>query len=255
MAPTTVRSGYPDAAAAKKEVTPDSEITVESEDGWQREVKRTADIMLARSITIDEIDADGNCLFRAASRLLNLDELDHMNVRGRCLRLMRSHAQDFAPFVPDDGEGPDEEADEDKVYRYTQSMNRPGAWGGDLEIKALAGVYKTGFLVHQADSADPLEFGDVGKGDNPFASLVFYPTHHAGAHYNVGSFVEHGAESLPTYQQAKGYLFEANQKEKERKRLEAEAEEKRKHESRFTVLAGPKKLAAPKTKKKKSAFG
>ena len=62
-------------------------------------------------------------------------------------------------------------------------------------------------------------------------------------------------EGLPTYAQAKGYLFEANQKEKERKRLEAEAEKKAKHDSRFTAL-GPKLAASkPKPKKKRSAFG
>lgn len=233
-----------DAAPAQKE-----------EDGWQREVKRITEILDRRGIKADDVDADGNCLFRAMSRQCGLDELDHMNVRGRALRWMRSHPEDFAPYLTMEEKGPSDEVADEKVYRYTQSMNKAGSWGGDMEIKAMANLFKIVIMVHQADKDEPLEFGDCSDKNTECAQLIFYPTHHAGAHYDVGYFPCHMSEGLPTYGQAKGYLFEANQKEKERKLIEAEAQEKAKHDSRFVAL-GPK-LAATKAKpkKKRSAFG
>jgi len=51
---------------------------------------------------IKEVEGDGNCLFRSVCEQLEGNEDNHKKYREICIEYMKSHKEDFEPFIEDD---------------------------------------------------------------------------------------------------------------------------------------------------------
>ena len=89
-----------------------------------------------------EVEADGNCFFRALADQRYGDEGRHGEVRARVVAHVEARREAYAPFVEDD-----EAFDE-----YVERMARDGEWAGHLEVSAATAVLRVGICIHQAGS-------------------------------------------------------------------------------------------------------
>uniref|UniRef100_H3GY35 OTU domain-containing protein n=1 Tax=Phytophthora ramorum TaxID=164328 RepID=H3GY35_PHYRM len=100
---------------------------------------------------LHEVEADGNCLFRALGDQLYGDQHRHEDIRevGECLRMswseekivtyLEQHRDDFEPFMED----------EEKFETYCERMREDGTWGGNQELYAAARLFQVYVVVHQ----------------------------------------------------------------------------------------------------------
>lgn len=98
------------------------------------------DRMADGGLHIAEVDADGNCLFRAISHQLFMNEDHHMEIRLKCVAHIEKHRRRFESFCSVNFD--------DHIKR----MRRIGTWGDDLEIKALEEIYDRIICIYSTDS-------------------------------------------------------------------------------------------------------
>ncbi|EFN50896.1 hypothetical protein CHLNCDRAFT_141719 [Chlorella variabilis] len=126
----------------------------------QRELKA---ILRPLGLVIREIPPDGHCLYRSLEDQLqqlpaevappptaegeqDADELNFLLLRQKVAEHMRQHAEEFKPFVlPEDlasGGG------DDLFEAYCTELETTAAWGGQVELQALAQVLKSHIAVY-----------------------------------------------------------------------------------------------------------
>jgi hypothetical protein len=98
------------------------------------------------------VPADGNCLFHAAAKGLNHVEghqiYDHSMLRAEAVNYIESHREEFRSFLH--GE---------EIEKYIAKMRRPGTWGDNLVLAALAKALNTTISVYQNTTTNQvLEF-------------------------------------------------------------------------------------------------
>ena len=90
--------------------------------------------MSEKDCVIEEVEEDGNCLFRAVARQIYGDQEKFQQVRRETVNWVIKHKSYFAEF---------ETNIDERLSK--QLMNR--SWGGELEIKAMSELYNAGVLV------------------------------------------------------------------------------------------------------------
>ncbi|XP_063040814.1 deubiquitinase OTUD6B [Engraulis encrasicolus] len=135
-----------------------------------------------RQLQIREIQSDGHCMYQAIDHQLGVrgQAVGLSKLRGRTAEYMRSHADDFLPFLTNTNTGDMFSADEFEAY--CNDVERTAAWGGQLELRALTEALKLPIEVVQADTP-LLTIGEEYK--QPPITLVYM--RHAfglGEHYN-----------------------------------------------------------------------
>lgn len=91
--------------------------------------------------SILEMEADGNCLFRALSDQLFHDHGSrHAEIRSAVCDFIRKHEKEFSVFLVLDEEEEDEDAKDFKTYVI--NMMQDGEWGGNLELVAAARLFR-----------------------------------------------------------------------------------------------------------------
>ncbi|ETP46319.1 hypothetical protein F442_07413 [Phytophthora nicotianae P10297] len=88
---------------------------------------------------LHEVEADGNCLFRALGDQLYGDQHQHEEVRKKIVSYLEQHRDDFEPFMED----------EEKFEKYCERMREDGTWGGNQELYAAARLFQVYVVVHQ----------------------------------------------------------------------------------------------------------
>ena len=89
-----------------------------------------------------KMGADGNCLFRAlANQLCGQEEL-HGKYRKDTVEELKSNKDEYSLFIEDDR----------TIEEYLEDMAEDGAWGSQLEIRALSAVYRFNCIIHQVDN-------------------------------------------------------------------------------------------------------
>lgn len=143
-------------------------------------------------LRVHTIASDGDCLYHAVAdqctRLrLPLTVLPtNRTLRALAAKEMRAHQDAYAGFVDDGAVAFDE--------YVAQRVERAGAWGGQLELRALAKALHADITVHQAHRA-PLRVPCADDDDNATATAAsaavpqLHVSYHAkqyalGAHYN-----------------------------------------------------------------------
>ena len=117
---------------------------------------------------IREVDGDGNCLFRSVCEQLEGNENDYQKYRDICIDYMKSHKEDFQPFIEDD----------QTIDEYIEEMSKDKEWGGNLEIYSLSKALKVNFYIYIYQH--PIYI--VKNFDNPKYNIML--TYHDGKHYN-----------------------------------------------------------------------
>ncbi|XP_054619469.1 deubiquitinase OTUD6B [Dunckerocampus dactyliophorus] len=136
-----------------------------------------------RGLQIKEISTDGHCMYRAVQDQLARrckPELSVKDLRCRTAAHMRSHADDFLPFLSNADTGDVYTADE--FEKYCSDVEHTAAWGGQLELQAMTKVLQLPIDIIQADSPT-IKIGEDIGGD---AITLVYMRHAygLGEHYN-----------------------------------------------------------------------
>ncbi|KAL7546536.1 hypothetical protein ACHAWF_013949 [Thalassiosira exigua] len=161
-----------------------------------------------RGLEVEEVAADGNCLYRAVGaqcRRLGLDAVDvksedcYGKVRELCAEvLMGPSRAEYEPFA-ECGEGHVSDGDvgnHPATYaEYVKNVRSTSVWGGQLELRALSEGLKCPIVVFSAE-APPLTMGaehapageggdDEHRGTRKALLLSFHRHYYAlGEHYN-----------------------------------------------------------------------
>ena len=89
-------------------------------------------------LQVKEINADGNCLFRALGDQLRGTEDCHAEFRHDCVTYIEENKELYKFFIEDD----------ESIDDYIEWIRGDHKWGGQLEMNALAQVYKFNVVVH-----------------------------------------------------------------------------------------------------------
>ena len=133
------------------------------------EDKRFAAQLAAAGLRVNEVDADGNCLFRALSDQIEGSAKHHGKYRDEIVAFMRRDEERFKWFVEDDEDWGD----------YLARLGRDGEWGGNLELVAAANLRSVNVVVHQLEAP---KF-EICADDNS-ATRTVHLSYHGEAHYN-----------------------------------------------------------------------
>ncbi|XP_019711670.1 OTU domain-containing protein 4 isoform X3 [Hippocampus comes] len=88
---------------------------------------------------------DGSCLFRAvAEQVLHCQSI-HAQVRAQCIRFLRQHREIYEAFIEGDFEA------------YLQRFQDPQQWAGEVEMNALAIMFKRDFVIFQELGKSPVD--------------------------------------------------------------------------------------------------
>ncbi|XP_059384458.1 OTU domain-containing protein 4-like [Carassius carassius] len=97
-----------------------------------------------------KIAKDGSCLFRAvAEQVLNCQAL-HTEVRAACVNYLRQNRSNFEHFI------------EGNFEKYLENLQDPQSWVGQVEITALAELYKHDFVIFQEPDQSPVSITEYG---------------------------------------------------------------------------------------------
>ncbi|XP_061787050.1 deubiquitinase OTUD6B [Nerophis lumbriciformis] len=172
------------AAQEKERESRIAEAEVQNLQGVRhQEGLKLAQKLSQRGLQIKEISSDGHCMYRAVRDQLarrRQPELSVEELRGRTAAHMRSHAQDFLPFLSNANTG--DVCTAEAFDKYCADVQHTAAWGGQLELQALTKVLQLPIDVIQADSPT-IKIGEDFDGD---AITLVYMRHAygLGEHYN-----------------------------------------------------------------------
>ncbi|XP_069778040.1 deubiquitinase OTUD6B-like isoform X4 [Narcine bancroftii] len=145
------------------------------------ESQQVAEILAARNLQMKQIPSDGHCMYKAIEdQLRNQNSLlTLVELRSQAAEYMRSHMDDFLPFLTNstgDMYTPDE------FEKYCHEVANTPAWGGQLELRALSHVLKVPVEVIQADST-PIIIGEEYR-KKPIILVYMRHAYGLGEHYN-----------------------------------------------------------------------
>ncbi len=123
-----------------------------------------------------EVEADGNCLFRALAHQSFCDEGKHKELRAECVRHLLEHRNRFEIFCTSDFDA------------YCRRMEKDGTWAGELEIRAMEEVLDRVVLIYSSESraAKPVPM-NTSFDEQLLVGLEIEPiklSYHYGCHYN-----------------------------------------------------------------------
>jgi len=151
---------------------------------WQQ--KDDDDDMFRESLvnqgnTINDMDSDGNCLFRSLSdQLFHDNGAKHDIVRHDICEFLSSNKEEFAAFLLMN----DDDDDVLDIDEYIEKMREDGEWGGNVEVVVASRVYKRNIVVFSfeySNGALSIVCEDKDKKEDGSDLLLSY---HGESHYN-----------------------------------------------------------------------
>jgi hypothetical protein len=127
---------------------------------------------------IIEIEGDGNCLFRAISHQLYLNEEYHEQLRHLCCEHLKKHSNRFDKFIVDI-----------KFSEYIQEMSKNGTWADDIEIRAMEELLDRNIHIYSSNSTNPKDYL-IPVNENPDEEKLMFGvpplnlSYHGQSHYN-----------------------------------------------------------------------
>ncbi|XP_060099502.1 deubiquitinase OTUD6B [Heteronotia binoei] len=146
------------------------------------ESQKLAHILSIRQLEIKQIPSDGHCMYRAIEDQLKerQNSWTVATLRAQTAEYMRTHVDDFLPFLTNPSTG--DLYSHDEFEKYCCDIANSAAWGGQLELRALSHILQTPIEVVQMDSP-PIIVGEEYSGK----LLILVYMKHAyglGEHYN-----------------------------------------------------------------------
>lgn len=122
-----------------------------------------------QGLKLREIQGDGNCLFRALADQLNGDDKLHTKHRREVVEYMKSHKEDFAPFLDDTV----------TFEKYLQNLGSAGTYGGNDSVVAFARKNSVDVVIHQFNSPTFIVNGKDGG-----CLVKLHLAYHSMEHYS-----------------------------------------------------------------------
>lgn len=138
-------------------------------------------------LRVHEIDADGDCLYKAVAHQLSLaedsdDKLSHQEIRDRTSEHMLNNAASFQPFLLDD-QG--DLVSETEFKNYCQRISKTKEWGGHLELTAISQFTNKPIHIYQAGNKRPIVIEPLnGTSKRPILLSFHKHLYRLGEHYN-----------------------------------------------------------------------
>ncbi|XP_016537105.1 OTU domain-containing protein 4 isoform X2 [Poecilia formosa] len=118
-----------------------------------------------------KIAKDGSCLFRAvAEQVLHCQSL-HTEVRAKCVEFLKQNRDSYEAFI------------EGNFEEYLSKLQDPQQWVGEVEINALAVMYKRDFLIFQEPGKPAVNITDNNFKDK--VRLCFLNGNHYDSVYPI----------------------------------------------------------------------
>ncbi|CAF92704.1 unnamed protein product, partial [Tetraodon nigroviridis] len=118
-----------------------------------------------------KIAKDGSCLFRAVAEQVLHCQSHHTEVRARCVAFLKENRELYEAFVEGDFE------------EYLCKLQDPQQWVGEVEINALAIMYKRDFLIFQEPGKPAVNITDNNFKDK--VQLCFMNGNHYDSVYPI----------------------------------------------------------------------
>ncbi|KAJ2711268.1 OTU protein [Coemansia spiralis] len=148
------------------------------------ETRALGEVVRAQGLTVREIRPDGHCLYSAIADQLTAvhgQPTAYPQVRQRAAAYMRSHRDDFIPFMArEDGEM----FSEDDYARHCDDIERTATWGGHQEITALSHALELPIDIYQVGLAVLRVGGDEYGQKTPVSLSYHRHAYGLGEHYN-----------------------------------------------------------------------
>ncbi|XP_052396309.1 OTU domain-containing protein 4-like [Carassius gibelio] len=97
-----------------------------------------------------KIAKDGSCLFRAVAEQVLHCQGSHTQVRAACVNYLRQNRSTYELFI------------EGNFEKYLENLQDPQSWVGQVEITALAELYKHDFVIFQEPGQPPVNITENG---------------------------------------------------------------------------------------------
>lgn len=175
------------AAQEKERESRIAEAEVQNLQGVRhQEGLKLAQKLAQQKLQIKEISSDGHCMYRAiedqlAQRSQPGLTMSVKELRSRTAEHMRSHADDFLPFLTNPNTGAMYTTDE--FEKYCSDVEHTAAWGGQLELQALTQVLRLPIEVIQAESPT-IKIGEEYDSE-PITLVYMRHAYGLGEHYNT----------------------------------------------------------------------
>jgi len=139
-------------------------------------------ILKERSLTLTEIPSDGDCMFAGLVHQLSLIGLDSTvaELRKNTANELRENKADYSPFLSNPSSG--EMLTDAEYQAYCSKMASTSAWGGQVELQAMATVLRRPIEVIQAEGP-PMVVGNHFK-SKPLVLTYHRHAYGLGEHYN-----------------------------------------------------------------------
>jgi len=140
-------------------------------------------ILKQTSLSIFDVDPDGNCLYNAVAVNVHghTSEETLQKLREKTSEYMLEHMDDFLPFTSHPRTGDMLSVEEYK--EYCNDIRDTNSWGGQLELKAISQINQTPIEVYQAQGPKLL-IGEEFHGE-PIRLSYHRHQYGLGEHYNA----------------------------------------------------------------------
>jgi OTU domain-containing protein 6 len=196
---------------AKEEAERDARIAAElaelGETERAAEERQLKEFLHPMGLDIVDIPPDGHCLYRSLEHQLrhcsssssslpatlsNNIEKDFLSLRQMAANTLRENADRYKPFLSEEDLGTNEGDGEEGAYEaYCTNIETTAAWGGHVEVQALAEALRARITVY----AVGMPVVEVGESEEKKLKLCYM--RHAyglGEHYNSVVVVAEGGE-------------------------------------------------------------
>lgn len=151
------------------------------------EEEKLKKLLDSKHLKVHDIDADGDCLYRAVEHQLRLssdseEQLSCQQLRDKTSQYMLDNADDFIPFLLNDSGDLMTEAD---YKNYCSKIAKTKEWGGHLELTAMSQLTNKPIHIFQAENVKPIVIEPKRRSDKKPILLSFHKhLYHLGEHYN-----------------------------------------------------------------------
>eukprot|EP00731_Ephydatia_muelleri_P027040 Em0018g1140a len=148
------------------------------------ERRKMSAILEPQGLAIKDIPPDGHCLYAAVSDQLSLRlglQITVAEIRAGCASYIRSHREDFQPYMVDPSTG--DLLSLDQFEDYCEEIESTAAWGGLLELRAISNLHNVSISVYQA-SSPTIQLGDSSSGGRTLTLSYHLHEYGLGEHYN-----------------------------------------------------------------------
>ncbi|XP_062301248.1 OTU domain-containing protein 4 [Scomber scombrus] len=118
-----------------------------------------------------KVAKDGSCLFRAVAEQVLHCQSRHTEVRAKCVEFLKKNRDSYEAFIEGDFED------------YLLKLQDPQQWVGEVEINALAVMYKRDFLIFQEPGKPAVNITD--KNFKETVQLCFLNGNHYDSVYPI----------------------------------------------------------------------